>query len=53
MDAEINSGIGVTCAAFARLRKTVIHIHKIRLDTRVVVYRVYCQRVLHYGIDFI
>ena len=51
MDAEINSRIGKACAAFARLRKNVIHTHNLRLATRVAVYRAICLSVLLYGLE--
>ena len=51
MDAEINNRIGKACAAFAKLRKNVIHTHNLRLATRVAVYRSICLSILLYGLE--
>ena len=51
MDADINSRIGKACAAFAKLRKNVIHTHNLRLTTRVAVYRAIVISVLLYGLE--
>ena len=50
-DAEINSRIAKACAAFAKLRKNVIHTHNLRLATRVAVYKSICLSVLLYGLE--
>ena len=51
VDAEINSRIGKACAAFAKLRKNVIHTHNLRLATRVAVYKAICISTLLYGLE--
>ena len=51
MDTEINRRIGKASAAFANLRKNVIHTHNLRLATRVAVYRSICLSVLLYGLE--
>ena len=51
VDAEINNRIGKACAAFAKLRKNVIHTHNLRLATRVAVYRSICLSILLYGLE--
>ena len=51
IDAEINSRIRKACAAFAKLRKNVIHTHNLRLATRVAVYKSICLSILLYGLE--
>ena len=53
MDVEINCRIGKAWAAFAKLRKNVIHTHNLRLATRVAVYKAICLSTLLYGLETI
>ena len=50
MHAEINSRIDKACAQIARVRRTVIHNHNLRLAKRVAVYRAICLSVLLFGL---